>query len=189
MGALIFVSIYILSSLWPKYEERFIAMGILGKNMKAEDYYSGNDSRIKVGDKIQWYIYLYNHWDKTQNISILIKVLNSTMPAPDDLRDEPSPIPPIWEIRLILDENETKIVPFFWYIKDVEIQENMTIIKELVINDNPVSLNIYGENTTRFRLIFELWILNEETGKYEYGWDSKGVHYCVWNGMWFQTAP
>ena len=183
-------SVYILVYSWPKYEERFIAMGILGRNGKAEDYYPKNDSSIQVGDQVYWYIYVYNHWDKVQNVSIMVKILNSTTPPPNDLKDESSPASPILEIRLLLNENETRLVPFFWHVEDAEIRKNVTVINKLVINEKTISLNVYGKPDSFFRIIFELWIFNEETGSFEYGWHSKEIHYCVWNGMRFDvTSP
>lgn len=188
IATLILASIYVLVYSWPRYEERFIAMGILGRNKRAEDYYPANGTIIKVGDLVLWHIYIYNHWDKIQNVSIRIKILNSTMPSPDDNNNEPSPIPPVSEIRLLLSENETRLIPFLWHIEEAVIHENEKIIKKLVINDETVSPNVYGNQTSLFRIIFELWLFNAETGEFEYGWYQKNVHYVVWNGIWFNAT-
>jgi len=188
IGTLLFASIYGLASLWPKYEERFVAMGVLGRNMKAEEYYPGNDSTVRVGDTLIWYINLYNHWDKDQNVSILVKVLNATNSPPDDLKNEPSPIPPIMDMRLLLNENETRIIPFTWQIEEAKFTWNTTALEKLAINNQTIPLNVYGEPRSLFRMVFELWLFNQETGRYEYGWYPRDLSHRVWNGIWINVT-
>ena len=188
IGAMVLASVYIIVQLRPKYQERFIAMGILGTNRRAEDYYPGNGMSMKVGDQVHWYIYIYNHWDEANEVSILVKFLNSTMPPPDNLEDEPSPVQPVFEITVVLDENETRLMPFFWHVQDAEFGENMTVISRLTINDETVALNVSGERGSLFRIVFELWLFNEKKEIFEYGWHFRDAHYSVWNGMWFNLT-
>ena len=54
IGVGIIIVIAILSTAFPKNQEPFIAMGLLGKYGRADNYYPNNSSTITVGTQVQW---------------------------------------------------------------------------------------------------------------------------------------
>ena len=69
-------------------DERFLSISTLGKNDTKTGYYPSNDNNntttILPGQKVSWYIHVYNHAGTAEYVSIRIKLLNSTDPMPDE---------------------------------------------------------------------------------------------------------
>jgi len=181
---LLTASVYVVSLYWPKYEEYFFELGLLGKDGKAEGYFPDDNSTIHIGSPVSWQIYLHNHMGSGQEIIIRVKVLNSTMPAPDDREHEPSEQPCIAEIPLTLAIDETKIIPFSWSVLDAE-PLNGTVIKSLIINDEVTEVDVISSSDDRFRVVFELWVHDESSDQFVFGWYSKGEFYSASIYMWF----
>ncbi len=162
-----------LSAFWPRYEERFFELGILGKDKMAKDYYLNNNYSLILGSQVDWYIYVHNHIDSAQNIVVKVKLVNSTNDLPNDLDNQPCPFDSIAEFPLSMSVNDSLIVPFSWIIVEAISQKNSTIIKQLIVNDQTVELNISDFSESFFRMVFELWVYNESLQTYEFGWESE----------------
>ena len=176
----------VLSAFWPKYEERFFELGLLGKNKRAEEYYPGNSSTLGVGSHVLWYIYLHNHMGSPQNVSVRLKLLNSTMQAPDDRNHEPSPFPYFIEFPVSLAIDETLLVPVLWSVVEASSQGgNVTIIR-LRVDNQIVSMSV--SSSERFRMVFELWVFDQSSQQYRFRWDSGKGFYSASVYMWFNVA-
>ncbi len=162
-----------LSAFWPRYEERFFELGILGKDKMAKDYYLNDNYSLILGSQVDWYIYVHNHIDSAQNIVVKVKLVNSTNDLPNDLDNQPCPFDSIAEFPLSMSVNDSLIVPFSWIIVEAISQKNSTIIKQLIVNDQTVELNISDFSESFFRMVFELWVYNESLQTYEFGWESE----------------
>jgi uncharacterized membrane protein len=161
----------IIGSIWPKQEEWFFELGLLGKNKTADAYFSNENSIAEVGALNTWFIYVYNHMGTTQNVSIKSKLLNSSMKLPDDQTHQPSNVTTLEDFPVSLSANETVLIPFFWNIVEAERQNNSTIIDGIMINNNLFEVQISDSNST-FTIIFELWVENSN-GQYSFEWDSR----------------
>ena len=148
--------VYVVSLYWPKYEEYFFELGLLGKEGKAEGYFPDDDSTINIGTPMSWNIYVHNHMGSKQWVSIRVRILNSTMQAPDDREHEPSPEPFVLEIPLSLSVDETVLVPYSWSILDAEYL-NGTVIYSIIVNNEIYDMGL-SDNSTRFRFVFEFWV-------------------------------
>ena len=182
---LVIVSVYVVSEYWPIYEEFFFELGLLGKEGKAESYFPGDNSSIYLDTQMSWLIYVHNHMGSEQEVSIRVKILNSTMEAPDDREHEPSPEPYFLEIPVSLSVDETVLVPYSWSVLDAEYQ-NGTVINELVVNDESVEVDIKSFSDGRFRIVFELWVYDQASDEFIFGWYSKGEFYSASIYMWFE---
>jgi len=188
--AVLIVVVYVFTLFWPKYEEYFFELGMLGRNQKAEDYFLGNTSDVEVGSELIWYVYLHNRMGSPQNVIVRVKLLNSTMTAPDDQAHESSPYPVSFEVPVSLAMGETTLVPFFWEVSEADFINNSIIVKGLLINDVPVAVNASALVGSRFRLVFELWVYDQSLGDYRFFWTSKGEFYSASIYMWFNmTLP
>ncbi|MCJ7633316.1 hypothetical protein MUP77_13130 [Candidatus Bathyarchaeota archaeon] len=182
------VTVAALGALYPKFEEQFIAMGVLGEYGTTDQYFPGNISRISVGASIRWQLYVYNHMSETKEVSIRVKLLNSTLTGPNDENGTPSPVEFFMEIPLVLASNETQILPFYFRITQVALVGDSVRITEIEVAERIFSVNVPARIGTSFRIVFELWSYEKESGSYIYSWKSaKGV-YHVWNQIWFNMT-
>ena len=174
IGALILVltlTIALISTFWPRYEEQFFEFGLLGKDKKAEGYYPNDNSTINEGSQVNWYMYVHNHLGGYQNVMVKVKLLNSTMDLPNDKEHKPSPFIPIAEFPLSLSVNDKLFVPFSWSSIEAISQRNSTILKSMMINDQMVEINVPASNSF-YRIVFELWVRDQVSEEYRFGWES-----------------
>lgn len=165
------ISVSLISIFWPKYEERFFGFGLLGKDKRAETYYPNKDSAVKVGSQINWYVYLHNHMGSNQGVIVRIKLLNSTLEMPNNQEHQPSPLEPFAEFPLSLSVNDTKFVPFSWSISEaVVVKNDLTLLKTLIVNNQKVEVNIITSSDSYLYMIFELWVYDNSSQKYIFGW-------------------
>jgi len=182
------VAVYVITLFWPKYEERFFELGLLGRDKMAEDYYPGNTSNVGVSSNVTWFIYIHNCMWSDENVSIRVKLLNSTMQAPDDREHEPSPYPVLFELPLSLSIDETLLIPFSWSILEADLQNESVLIERLMVNNQTVHVDVEAFSDLRFRLVLELWVYDQSSGEYLFGWDSGKEFYSVSLYMWFNVT-
>ena len=182
---LISVSPLIMLS-FPRKIEPFFTLSLLGNDSKIDNYFPDNNQNIEIGNQIKWVMYLYNHMGESKYISVRIKLLNSTMTAPNSTISKPSPYLPIYEYGRILLHNETWIYPFEWSVLKVIENNNSIIIKNIVINDEIVEANAVSI-TGNFRLVIELWMWNTNTRDFIFGWSTESI-YGPWNQIWFNVS-
>ena len=183
---LLIVSIYVVSTYWPRYEDYFFELGLLGKEGKAEGYFPDDNSTVFIGTPMSWLIYVHNHMGSEQDVSIRVKILNSTMQAPDDREHESSPELCVLEIPISLSVDETMLVPYSWSILDGEHQ-NGTVIKAVIVNSDFIDVNV-EDYSDRFRVVFELWVYDSSINEYVFGWYSKGEFYSASIYIWYNLS-
>lgn len=192
IGALVLFSILVIaviSAFWPRYEERFFELGLLGEDKKAEGYYPNDNSTLKVGSQIHWYIYIHNHMGSVQNVCIRVKLLNSTMEVPNDREHKPSPFAFFVEFPLSLSVDETLFVPFSWSISEAASQNGSIIIKRLMVNNQTVEVNVPAFPDHGFRMVFELWVYDQSSQEYKFGWESEKEFHSASLYIWFRAIP
>jgi hypothetical protein len=175
----------VISDFWPRYEERFFELGLLGREGKAEGYYPNDNSTLQIGVPILWQIYVHNHMGNVENVTIRVKIINATMTPPDDRRHEPSPAPLLTELPLSLSVDETRLINFSWSIIEADHQNGSTIIHRLMINNEHHDVIVFGD---RFRIVFELWVYDRSTQQYRFMWESGEESYSASLYIWFSLA-
>jgi len=185
---LLIAVVAVFASVWPRYEEEFVAMGILGEGMRAEGYYPNGNSSLEVNSQVQWYIYLYNHRPAPSSVLIRVKVINSTVPSPNRTLRAPCPADSAFETTTVLRTNETRLIPYTWLVSEAFRSGDSLIVNKLVINGSDVYPNVSCGDGGGFRMIFELWTYDEASQGFRFGWEFKGEYYCVWNQMWFNVT-
>ena len=182
---LLIIAIALISAFWPKAEQQFIELGLLGKDGTATEYYSNDNPTITSGTQINWFIYTHNQMSGSQYITVKVKLLNSAMQAPNDNENEPSPYASIDEFPVFLHVNGTQLIPFSWSILDAVSQNDSIVINSLLINGQTVNVNPSVASTSSFCMVFELWVYNQSSQEYSFGWDSgNGIHSASVT-MWF----
>ena len=170
---------------WPKYEQSFFELGLLGENRKAEQYYKDNDPNINISSRINWYIYVHNYMHTPQFVNIKVKLLNSTMLPPNDRLHLPSPFPPLVEYSVSLNTNGAVVLPFSWSILNASRSGDSIVIDRLTVDNSTVSSEVYSSSSNMFRLVFELWVYNQTSQKYDFGWRSGSDYGSASVFMWF----
>lgn len=167
------LSVAVIAISWPQQEAKFFELGLLGKDKTAEGYYPNNNSTITSNSNVKWYIYIHNHMGDVENISIKVKLLNSTMQKSDDVDNVPSPVPPILEFPATLSVNETLYIPFSWSILQLISRDDSIVLNSLMLNDETFKTNV-PSNDSSFTLTFELWVYDSNSYDYKFGWNYGG---------------
>jgi len=169
---IIILIIAAIGTFWPKYEEEFIGLGLLGKNKTAEGYYPDDNPNLEIGSNVDWYIYVENHFGKSNDILIKIKLLNSEMELPDDKEGRASPIMAFTEFPLSLSMDEQLLIPLSWSIYEADNQNSLSVIKKLIINDEIVQLSPVSSLDSRFTMVLEIWVFDPISQEYYFGWED-----------------
>jgi hypothetical protein len=177
-----------LHSVWPKQEDIFFELGLLGKNKTADTYLTNDNSTVTVGLLNNWYVYVYNHMSAEQDVIVRVKLINSTAILPDDIKHLPSSSAIITQFPLSLPNNQTVVFPFWWQITNAQSGDNATSIKSLKINDESVQVSV-SDQTSTFIIVMELWVKTANSGDYNYGWRANDGSFSASVLMGFKVAP
>jgi hypothetical protein len=135
----------------------------------AQDYpYS-----IGVGQNYSVYVNVGNHLGSSAYYTIYVKVGNQTDQLPNNTLGTPSPLQPLYEYRFSIPDNKNWTSLLTFQVSNATIQATDSQINTLKINDVPFNVDkpaMWNSNSTTFayRLFFELWIYNGQTGSVEF---------------------
>jgi hypothetical protein len=173
----------------PPRTEEFYAMWILGSDGLTENYYPDQNPNLKVDQTLNWTIDIYNHMGSLQYVVLRVKLMNSTLPSPDDSTGQPSPVPSIVDFRRVLVDNETWTVPFTWRILKLDHGTSVVTITELSLNQNLISGQLaVARSGFNFRFVFELWHYDLASEKLVFPWTTAGATQAAWTEIWFNAT-
>ncbi len=169
--------------------EQFFAMWVLGSNGMAEHYYPNDNPNLIVGEQLNWTLGVYNHMASIEYVVVRVKLLNSTLPSPDELTAKPSPVSPLAEFTRVLLDNETWSIPFVWKMLNATLRGGSLSITGLTLNQtafrSEFATAMSGFN---FRFVFELWFYDDNTNDLVFSWQTAGVSHSVWTQIWFNAT-
>lgn len=188
-GLALLIALWIpsIASYLPSKDEPFLELAILGETGRAEKYFPDDDPNINIDEQVNWSIHLYNHLGKNTYVLLRLKLLNSINEAPQSDLCIPSPASTIYEIKQILEKNQTILLPLSWSIKNMEEELGSINIQTLNINKEDINVNVSETNGNRFRIIIELWVYNEGSEQLEFGWEGDEGKRCAWIQIWFNA--
>ena len=172
----------------PERNEPFMALAVLGDEGMAEKYYPGDDPNIEVGEEVRWTLYLYNHMGEARYVAVRVKLLNSTMLAPNSTSCTPSAAPVVYETRRVLLDNETLLYPLDWGLLEVGGEGDLVSIEGLMINGGSLQTGVEAVHGYNFRVVLELWVYEEASEDLTFGWASGEESRCAWNQIWFNVT-
>lgn len=169
VGALIIASPTIASLIHLPSGEQFSELYILGPELMAQNY----PYNIAVGQNYSIYVNVANHLGSTANYVLYVKLGNLTDPMPNATNGTPSPLAPIYEYRFSIQDNQTWTSPLTFSVSKATIQTKNSQINTIKIQETTLNVEkpaIWNTNTTAFnyRLFFELWLYNNQTGSIEF---------------------
>jgi uncharacterized membrane protein len=141
--------------------EKFSELQLLGSGHMAENY----PSHIRADDSYLVYVGINNHMRSSAYYSVYVKFRNQSEESPN--ATAPSPLPPLYEYRTFLQNDETWEAPLNFSVLDVSFLENRTHVGFLRINDVVVNVDkstLWDADLMGcyFQLFIELWIYNSE---------------------------
>ena len=179
-------------TITPRPREQFFQLYLLGSKHMAADYYPNNDTDIRIGEPVTWYLGVTDNMGSVQLVSIRVKIGNQTIKPPDDQQALKSPAPVVTQYTRFVQDNETWETPFVWSISDAEVlSDNATRIHALQINGETYQIqDSSASNGHNFRLIFELWTWQTDANAFQFGWTTSDEHRVAWLQVWFNmTSP
>jgi uncharacterized membrane protein len=184
--AISFSVVYVASE--PRPQERFLSISTLDSNMKSDNYYPRSDSTLNAHDHVNWYLGVYNKMGTAEYLSVRVKLLNSTQAIPDDTLNLPSPENHIIELKHVLMNNSTWVIPLKWFITETDREQGYVVIKGLNINGIAVDdLNVKSLDGEDFRMLIELWRYDADSDSFVFAWTSGIDKRSAWNQIWFNT--
>jgi len=173
----------------PRPQEKFFQLYVLGAKRMAADYYPNNDTDIRLGESVHWYVGVTDNMGNVQLVVIRVKLGNQTIPSPNDTQATPSPAPLVTEFSRFIQNNETWEFPFVWQIVNAVPVDGSTRILELAINDETFELQgPSARDGYNFRLIIELWTWDVESAAVQFGWQADGERRVAWLQLWFNAT-
>jgi hypothetical protein len=171
-------------------DERFLSLSTVGKNGTTGNYYPSNNTNIVLpGQKVSWHIYVYNHAESAEYISVRIKLLNSTDPTPDENSSGGARGQDLYEFRRLLARNSSWTIPLDWKISNVstDLDNRYVTIKGLDVNNHHIwGLNVTSLQGKEFRMIIELWKYDMEDKAFVFqGFPENDNNRGAWNQIWF----
>jgi hypothetical protein len=173
----------------PRPTEQFFQVYILSADHTAAGYYPNNDTNMRIGESITWYLGVTDNMGTMQLVSVRIKPSNATIKPPDDNLGVESPAPVITDFARFLQNNETWQTPLVWSISNATLTSGSTRILNLEINNETYQISDWSaRNGYNFRLIFELWTWQTDSNAFVFGWNANGEHRIAWLQVWFNMT-
>lgn len=149
--------------------EQFSELYLLGPDQTAGNY----PFDIAVGQNCSVYVGVGNHLGSSATYVLYVKLGNETDQMPNNTIGTPSILQPLYEYRFSIQDSVNWESPLNFSVSNASISGNNSQINTLQING--VAFNVekpamWNSNSTTFtyRLLFELWIYNVQTGSVEF---------------------
>jgi hypothetical protein len=128
---------------------------------------------IVVGQNYAVYVNIRNHLRSSAYYVIYVKLGNQTDQLPNNILGTPSPVQPLYEYRFSIPDSKIWTSLLAFSVPNATIQATNSQINTLQIKDVQFNVNkpaIWNTNSTtfRYRLFFELWLYNTQTGLVEF---------------------
>jgi len=147
--------------------EKFSELQLLGSDHMAENY----PSNIRANESYLVYVGINNHMRSSAYYVVYVKFRNQSEELPN--ATVPSPLPPLYEYRTFLQNDETWEAPLNFSVLDVSFLENRTHVGFLRINDVVLNVDkstLWNANLMGcyFQLFIELWIYDSEANAVQF---------------------
>ena len=149
--------------------EQFSELYLLGSEHTAEQY----PYNIVPNQDYTLYLNIGNHVGSLAYYRVYVKFLNASDDLPDSSLGKASPSQPVKEYRFLIMDEKTLETPITFAIANTHISNEQLIVGNVQLNGEDVQLNkVAAWNSTRseylYKLLFELWIYNNESTMFEF---------------------
>jgi hypothetical protein len=145
--------------------EQFSQLYLLGPGQMAENY----PFNIKADQNYSVYVGVANQMGSSVYYMVYVEFMNQTDQLPNATAGMPSSLQPLYEYRFAVQDGESWESPLTFSVSDTSFLGNQSFIKTLTINNDLFDINkpsLWDSNTTTFsyKLLFELWIYDTQSG-------------------------
>ena len=149
--------------------EAFSELWVLGPNHTISEY----PIQMKVGGRGNVILGVRNHLNYPAYYLVKAKLRNEAQPPPDALKDEPSPLPSIYEFRFFLENGKTWETWFNFSVRDASFSEESCLVKTITVNGMPIQMDVTAVlNSVKkgfyYQWFFELWLFDSGTQSLRY---------------------
>ena len=169
IGVLLIASPAIAGAIRLPAGEAFSELYLLGPEKMAQNY----PFNIVVGQNYSVYVAVGNHLGSLAYYEVFVKLANGTDPFPNSTLATPSLLQPLYDYRFTIKDNATWQDLLTFKVTDATTTPTDATINTLQINDQTLNIDkttSWNTNTTTYtyRLIFELWLYNQQTQTTEF---------------------
>lgn len=169
IGILLFASPTLSLVLRLPGGEMFSELWVLGPGHMAEDY------PFNVGADVNYLVYVGvgNHMGSSAYYVVYVKFRSQTESLPNVTAGTPSPLPPLFEFRLFVEDGKSWEAPLTFSFSNVSFSENRSFVGSLMMNgvafnvDKVASWDVEN-NGYFYQLFMELWIYNIKFQAFEF---------------------
>jgi hypothetical protein len=141
--------------------EKFSELWVLGPGHMAEDY----PFNVRENESYLVYVGVGNHMGSSTYYVVYVKFRNETEPLPNATAGTPSPLEPLYEYRIFLEDGKSWEAPLNFSFSGVFFFERWSRVRTVRINDVAFGVNklaLWDVNNTGYyyQLFVELWIYN-----------------------------
>ena len=116
---------------------------------------------------------------------VIVKFRNEFELSPNRTAGFPSPLEPVFEYHVFLNNNETWENDFSFSFSDVSFEDDMCTVSNLMIGESSIDVRKTVEwnatsNAFHYQLLFELWIFNATVSDFQY--------HNRWVGLWLNMS-
>jgi hypothetical protein len=149
--------------------EKFSELWILGPGHMAEGY----PFDVKANETYKVFVGVGNYMVSSSYYLVCVKFRSQTEPLPNATAGTPSPLPALYEYRLVVKDCGIWEAPLEFSFPQISISENRCLVETLTINDVAFRVDklvTWDLNYTGFyyQLFIELWRYNVESEVFEY---------------------
>ena len=155
---------------FPRSEERFSELWLLGPNHMAEGY----PFNVRGGE-LQGPIFVgvCNHMGSSEYYMVYVKFRNQTQPLPNATVSEPSPLSSLYEFEFFLADGETWEAPVSFIVEDVGFEGNSSFVAGISINDRVFAVDLFSSWDSEYegfyyQLFFELWLYSRDLQVFQF---------------------
>ena len=149
--------------------EKFSELWILGPNRIIES----ESFDILENQLYSIYLGVTNNMGAVEFYKVYVKLANLSDPLPNRAAGLASPLQPIFEYNLFLEDNEKSEKEIVFSLEDISFEDNICQITKLSVDDHEVPVDkmiAWDELNPGFhcQLIFELWIYDKTTSDFRF---------------------
>jgi len=149
--------------------ERFSELWVLGPGHMAEDY----PFDVVADESYLVYVGVGNHMGSSAYYVVYVKFRNQTEVLPNATAGTPSPVPPLYEYRVFLEDGETWEAPLTFSFSGFSVSENQILVENFTVNDAAFNVDKVASwdeenNGFYYQVFIELWIYRAEIEEFQY---------------------
>jgi hypothetical protein len=168
-GVLLFASPTLSLELHFPSGEKFSELWILGPGHMAQDY----PFNVRANVEYSVYVGVSNNMGSSAYYVVYVKFRNQTEPLPNATAGTPSPLQPLYEYRIFVQDGKNWEALLTFTLSRVSFLENQSLVGGLTINDVAFSADTLAlwdaENEGHFTQIFlELWIYSSDSNEFQF---------------------